>query len=83
MPPSESGYPLDYHQRMCELCQQIKMVRWEKERQRWVCDECDAHFYCIECGQKVLPENVAEEVEFGLYLVVNCKKCAKIKNPSK
>lgn len=77
MSPSDSEYPKDYYKGMCELCHQSKMIRWDMDRNLSVCDECDAHFFCIECGKKVLPDEVAEEIEFGLYLAIKCKHCVK------
>lgn len=76
MPLEDSKYPKDYLLGICELCQREKMIRLDPARRLSICDECDAHFFCIECGKKVLPDDVAEEVEFGLYFVVVCKKCS-------
>ncbi len=72
---SDDGY--------CDLCHQMKKIQWDPKRNSWVCDECDAKYFCVECGENVLPEDVSEEVPFGLYLGIMCKSCAKQKKENK
>jgi hypothetical protein len=65
------------HPGKCDLCQQEMFVKWNSQRNKWVCDACEAHYFCVECGQPVLPEEVFADEPFGLYMAVICKKCAE------
>ncbi len=53
----------------CAFCGSGAATQWKPDVQCWLCDACDAKYFCVECGKNIFPDDVAEAVEFGLYLV--------------
>jgi hypothetical protein len=60
----------------CDFCGSRTPTQWKPDVGRWLCDACDAKYYCVECGKNIRPEDVFSEVEFGLYLASVCRSCA-------